>query len=329
MSQGQFQLEVGKLTIPLFIGTILNWALLGALAVQVYLYVLAFPKDRPVNKLVVAFIFIAELLQTLGDSRNTIETFGAGWGDFSGLDQVRWAWFSVPILGSTIACAGQLFFAWRLSVISGGVWYMPAVITVITVFQWGGGVWTGVDIIRAGRFSQISAEQLKPPIAWLSATAAADLIIVASTLYYIIKARDNEFQFESATNRSISRVIRVSAETGVLCAIFAILDLAIFVQFDGNNYHLGVCIWLSKVYSMSVMVILNSRAYIGHELPPNASKPHLSQVAFPTIGPLSPIHAPVSVHLGRRSSDLHSHTDSDSHSHLQIQLDKERGRIDV
>lgn len=34
----------------------------------------------------------------------------------------------------------------------------------ITIFQLGGGIWTGVDIIRAGRFSRLQAEHLRPPI---------------------------------------------------------------------------------------------------------------------------------------------------------------------
>ncbi|KAF8198722.1 hypothetical protein K438DRAFT_1583817 [Mycena galopus ATCC 62051] len=168
------------------------------------------------------------MLETLGDSGDTIEIFGAGWGDLEGLDEVHWAWLSVPILGSTVACVCQLFFAWRISVI-GNTWYIPSLITAITAFQWGGGIWTGVDIVRTKFFSQLQEEHLKAPIAWLSATAVADLIIVAATLYYIMKARNREFQFRS-TNIALSRIIRVTVETGMLCALFAIVSLVLFVR---------------------------------------------------------------------------------------------------
>ncbi|KAJ6466173.1 hypothetical protein C8R47DRAFT_1201414 [Mycena vitilis] len=308
------QLDVGKITIPLFIGTVFNWMLLGVLAVQVYIYTVAFRKDQTVNKLVVTFIFVAELLQTLGDSRNTIETFGFGYGDLASLDAVRWAWFSVPILGSTIACVGQIFFAWRISVI-GKTWYIPAVITVITTIQWGGGIWTGIDIIRAGRFSLLHS--LKPPFAWLAATALSDLIIVFGTLYYIIKSRDREFKLYR-TNIALSRIIKVSVETGVLCAVFAILDLAIYVAFKGDNTHLAVCIWLSKVYSNSIMVILNSRAYIGHAVPPSAPEPKINEMVFHGHSwgaPTSAVYVRSIVDVGRSSTDgTHTHIDSDSDS---------------
>ncbi|KAF7349378.1 hypothetical protein MSAN_01727600 [Mycena sanguinolenta] len=152
--------EIGKLTIPLFVGTVMNWALLGTLAVQVYIYYLAFPNDRRSTKIVVAFVGIAEILQTLADSRDTIRTFGAGWGNPDILNEVGWAWFSVPILGSIIASVGQIFFAWRIHIIAKSL-YVPILIALIVVFQLGAGIWTGVDIIRAKEFSQF--RHLKPP----------------------------------------------------------------------------------------------------------------------------------------------------------------------
>ncbi|KAF7303496.1 hypothetical protein MIND_00578600 [Mycena indigotica] len=255
--------NIGELTIPLFVGTIMNWALMGALVVQAYIYFVAFPRDRLPNKAIVCFVLVAELLQTLGDSRDTIRTFGAKWGDFASLDTVGWAWFSVPILGSTIGCVGQLFFAWRIHIIGARkAWVVPIIITIITLFQFGAGIWTGVQIIQAKHFSALTFDRMKPPIAWLSATAAADLLIVVATIYYLLKAR--EPGFSGATQAAVTRIITVTIETGIPCAVFALVDLALFVKYNGNNFHLGTCIWLSKVYSISILTILNSRAHIGH-----------------------------------------------------------------
>ncbi|KAJ7353148.1 hypothetical protein DFH08DRAFT_804733 [Mycena albidolilacea] len=333
----QLDHDVGKITIPLltrpllqFVGTVLNWCLLGALAVQVCIYILAFPKDRPVNKLLVALVFTAELLQTLGDSRNAIDYFGISYGNLDTLDQVRWGWFSVPILGSTIACCGQMFFAWRIWIIGRGAWYTPALIAVvnqppertITTTQWIAGILTGVDIVRAGRYSRLQANRLRPePIVWLSATAAADLIIVAGTLYYIQKSRDKNFRlYESNyTSLALSRIIKVCVETGVLCALFALTDLALFLGFD-TNAHLSLCIWLSKVYSNSIMVILNSRAYIGHVVPSDASRPGTSDIVFHGQ---SWAARSVPVHLSVHNADDSTHLEDSDHRH-RLELDKQR-----
>jgi len=274
-----FAIDVGELTTPLFIGTLMNWTLLGALAVQFYLYFIAFPKDGMHFKLLIVLVFIAEILQTVSDTRNTIRVFGAGWGNYGMLDEVGWSWFSVPIIGATIACAGQIFFAWRIYIISRSL-VIPVLIAVITSFQLGAGLWTGVEISRAGRFSLLQYDYFKQPVAWLSATAACDLIIVASTCFYLLKSRRRGFQ--RSTDRMVSRIITLTVETGVLCCLFALADLALYVKYRGNNYHLAVCIELSKVYSNSIMIILNSRAHIGHTPPIHPSEG--SEIRFKSSG---------------------------------------------
>ncbi|KAJ7651866.1 hypothetical protein B0H17DRAFT_1215121 [Mycena rosella] len=274
--------EIGKLTIPLFIGTILNWALLGSLLVQVYVYFQAFPNGGRFSKILVIGVIVAELLQMLGSSQDTIRSFGAGWGDPEVLDDIGWAWFSVPILGSTIASAGQIFFAWRIHILGRSL-VIPALIVVVTAVQQGAGIWTGVEIVRAGRFSRLRFALLKPPVAWLAATALSDLIILAGIVFIIVKARQPGFR--RSTDAVLSRIIQITVETGLLCAMFALIDLSLFIQYDGNNYHLAVCIWLSKVYSNSILVILNSRVHITHAPPPNgASRNRTSGIVFHSGG---------------------------------------------
>ncbi|KAJ7429897.1 hypothetical protein FB451DRAFT_586088 [Mycena latifolia] len=274
----EYHFDAGPLTIPLFVGTVINWGLLGALAVQVYVYFAAFPSDPRFTKLLVVGVVIAEVLQTMGDTRDTGRSFGSGWGDPAVLDDVGWAWFSVPVLGSTIASAGQIFFAWRIYIIAQSV-YVPALIAFFTAIQLGAGIWTGVLISRAGKFSLLQFHLLRPPAGWLAATAVADLLIVAGTVYYLLRARMPGFR--RSTDAALFRIIKVTFATGLLCAAFALIDLALYVKFAGNNFHLAVCIWLSKVYSNSIMIILNSRAYIGHARPRAASSLGvLTDVAF-------------------------------------------------
>ncbi|KAJ7491120.1 hypothetical protein FB451DRAFT_1514575 [Mycena latifolia] len=273
--------DIGALTIPLFIGTVMNWALLGSLIVQFYIYFLAFPNDPRFSKFLVVAISVAELLQTMSDSRDTILTFGAGWGNFALLDDVGWAWFSVPVLGSTIASAGQMFFAWRIYIIGQSL-IVPAVIAAVSHRHT---AWRR-DMDRCSHCArqEIFAVGMKPLwFAWLTATALADLIIVAGTVFYLLKARQPGFR--RSTDAVLFRIIKVTVETGLLCALFALVDLSLFIKYNGNNYHLAVCIWLSKVYSNSIMVtrILNSRAHIGHEPPPKSTNPtHITDIAFQT-----------------------------------------------
>ncbi|KAJ6567047.1 hypothetical protein B0H19DRAFT_1139243 [Mycena capillaripes] len=68
-------------------------------------------------------------------------------------------------------------------------------------------------------------------------------------------------------------------ETGLLCALFAIIDLFLFATYKGTNYHLSICIELSKVYSNSMLTILNSRAQIRY-ISPNEMSHNISDIVF-------------------------------------------------
>ncbi|KAJ6493024.1 hypothetical protein C8R45DRAFT_1135885 [Mycena sanguinolenta] len=307
--------EIGEFTIPLYVGTLTNFTLFGVLAVQVYIYYMAFPNDRLSSKILVALVVIAEILQTLGDTRITIRIFGAGWGNPEILDAISWAWFSVPVVGSFIAGMGQMFFAWRIYVIAKSL-YVPAVITFLTAFQFAAGIWTGVDIIRTKKFSNLHV--MKTPEAWLAATAVDDLIIVAAMVFYLLKARQTELK--TKTKASLSRIIKITIETGVLCALAAIVVLYLFIAFGGNNYHLGVCIWLSKVYSNSILVILNSRAHIGHDFarPPGgtAQMNRMTAVAFPSSrGSTSVTQVSIDVQASNIESNAETLTGDDMDKH--------------
>ncbi|KAJ7221418.1 hypothetical protein GGX14DRAFT_669639 [Mycena pura] len=252
-----------KLTLPIFIGTLLNWAFFGVLVLQVCIYYAAFPKDRAISKILVAFILVVEIAETLANTRDSVRIFSIYWGNMEILDEVGWAWFSTPIIGSISAAVGQGYFAWRIHIIGRNA-YVLALIVALTVVQLGAGVWSGVEICLAKQFSQLQTSNVRPTATWLAATSLCDLIIVASMVFYLLRSCEPEFK---RTQAIVSRIIKITVETGLLCALFAIVDLYLFATYKGTNYHLALCIELSKVYSNSVLAILNSRVQLGRIAP--------------------------------------------------------------
>lgn len=86
---------------------------------------------------------------------------------------------------------------------------------------------------------------------WLGGTALCDVILAGSMIYYLHKSQTG-FR---ATTTLLSKFIRITVETGLTCATFAILDLALFLAFENNNYHLAPSIALSKIYANSLLVV--------------------------------------------------------------------------
>ncbi|KAJ7778761.1 hypothetical protein DFH07DRAFT_950773 [Mycena maculata] len=306
-------MSIAQLTLPMFIGTVLNWALFGTLLVQIYIYFLAFPKDPRLSKLVVVSIFILELAETVTNSRDAIRIFGAGWGSMDALNDVGWAFITVPCLGALIASIGQLFYARRLYLLSHN-----ARMSQVSVSQLGAGIWSGIQIYTARELSLLQRETLDPTAMWLAATSLCDLIIVLSTAFYLLKERSPEFQ--GNTNTLASRMVKLTAETGLLCAAFALVDLYLFATFKGTNYHLAVCMELSKLYSNSTLLILNWRAHIGHRHAPITDishQPRLTDIEVTRTDSSSSVRVELS-HGNESFVSQESDTDEDK-----------RGRLDV
>ncbi|KAF7294606.1 hypothetical protein MIND_00997200 [Mycena indigotica] len=260
---------LAQITLPLFVGTIMNWLLFGVLLVQIYIYYVAFPKDPRWAKLGVAAIILLELLETITDSREMVNTFGLRWGDMEELDIVGMAWFGVPIIGPLIASIGQGVFAWRIYLISQSI-YLPVLISLTSAVQLAAGFWTGINISKAGRFSLLQDRNVIPTSLWLASTSLCDLLIMFGMVYYLIRTREREF---SRISSAISRILFLTVETGAICTAVVLADLYLFLAFKGTNLHLALCIELSKIYSNSILLIFNSRARITHR---DAQDAHIS-----------------------------------------------------
>ncbi|KIJ24194.1 hypothetical protein M422DRAFT_77185 [Sphaerobolus stellatus SS14] len=147
--------NIVQLTGPLALGYMFNWALLGALSIQTYIYYLAFPNDRLLpTKGLVLFVYIYEIVQTVLSTRDAFRNFGYGYGDLNNLNQVGWLWFSVPLMTGIISAIAQIFYAWRIWLLSHKP-YIPSIIALIAVIQGAAGVWSGIHAEMIGIFSEV------------------------------------------------------------------------------------------------------------------------------------------------------------------------------
>lgn len=78
-----------------------------------------------------------------------------------------------------------------------------------------------------------------------------DIVICLCMIYYLHKSNTGFRQ----TSTLLTKFIRLTVETGLVCAAFAILDLSFYVRWQENNFHLAPSVPLSKLYSNSLLVV--------------------------------------------------------------------------
>ncbi|TDL25586.1 hypothetical protein BD410DRAFT_800977 [Rickenella mellea] len=126
----------------------------------------------------------------------------------------------------------------------------------------------------------------------LSSTVACDVLIAGSLLYYLNRSRTGF----KRTDSIINNLMLYSLTTGLLTSIFAIVNLVTFLTMPGNMVNISVSLFLGKLYSNSLMTILNSRAETRAKFAGNDGTVHLTDL--PSNG------AAIFRHSGKETASL-------------------------
>lgn len=247
-----------QITGPLILSHLFNWGLFGALTVQAYVYYVSFPNDPKKHKCLVLFVYIVQIVQVVFAAMEAFQKFGNGWGDFAHLGDVGLGWFGIPILNAIITLTAQLFYAWRVWVLGSRRVVLPAIIILLSITQGTAAIIAGVETKHYGDWIDVSIHLYKLSAIWLGGTALCDIVIAGSMIYYL---RWSQTGFRQ-TDVMLTKLMRLTMETGALCAGFAIIDLSLFLAYRYNNYHLPLCGVLAGLYTNSLLAVLNSRMNI-------------------------------------------------------------------
>jgi len=223
---------------PLLVGELLHWALFGTLSVQLYLYYSAFPNDRLSTKCLVYGVYALEVVETILITHDSFAAFGYGFGDISALFKA--------------------FYAYRVHVLSKS-YLVPGLIVLVSLTSSIGGFITGAFSQEAGNLALLNTRKISVAAGvWCGASALGDIIIAVCMTYYLSK-QDTGFR---QTRVLVSKVIRLTIETGSLTALVAVTAVVLFIAFPGRGYFTTATTVVPKLYANSILVVLNARIEI-------------------------------------------------------------------
>ncbi|KAH9923905.1 uncharacterized protein B0H18DRAFT_1120246 [Fomitopsis serialis] len=257
---GGHSVTIPQFAGPILIGYFLNWALLGVLNVQVYLYHVTFTRDPIVMQCLVYGILLFEWVQTGLLTAGAFEVFVYRYGDVEALGLVYNGWFSLPIMCALVSMVVQWFFAWRIYMLSKLRILMGGII-ILSLLQGICGIMVGAKFKTVSSTAVgIFADAYLPTvlIIWLVGSAVVD-VVIAVTMTILVSEKiegsrltgggtgtlTNIYWWKMVrrktgiqqTDKMVNKLIRLIVETGTLTATIAIVGLSLIVAFPGILYY--------------------------------------------------------------------------------------------
>ncbi|KAM5544561.1 hypothetical protein V8D89_001459 [Ganoderma adspersum] len=251
---------------PLFIGVMFNIMLYGVMFTQTYLYFNMYKDDHAWIKVFVFTLFALDAINTAFDITiiyiPLIDRFGdvalqLSWQVCEDVaDSMRFTESNVPpidpVLTGVIAALVQLFFAWRVKVLTSNR-VIVALIVVLAIIQLFGGTGTTVAVSIVPQYTEFRRWK-SIAIVWLVSAGLADILITATLVWHLRKNKTGM----SITDDLINRIIALTVQTGLITALFAMLDLILYLNM-ASGWHLMSNVPLAKLYTNSLMSTLNCR----------------------------------------------------------------------
>ncbi|KAI0804514.1 hypothetical protein BC629DRAFT_1590781 [Irpex lacteus] len=238
---------------PALIGIFINIFLFGIMITQCFFYFSTYKKDSLWIKAYVLFLLFLDLLNCVFDITWIYDDIINNFGDLDVIAVANWKLQTDPAMVAIIGTVCQLFFAWRVAVLTRNKWVTALiVITSIASMLGGLGVAIAITFVKFykdfSKFDQVGA-------VWLVCTAVCDVTIATSLTWYLRKHKTGFSQTDDVLNK----IIRLTVQNGAITAVWAIVDLILFLSIP-TGVHLALNFPLAKLYTNSLMSSLNSRA---------------------------------------------------------------------
>ncbi|KAG7095597.1 hypothetical protein E1B28_006327 [Marasmius oreades] len=250
-------LEVLNNTIgALEAGGMIACVFMGIVTIQVYYYYSRFPNDHVALKSMVAFIWICELGHSICISHAIYFVTVVSWSDPQILivppktlsTAILFSALSTPLIQSFLAYRIKgVGRTWTITIIC---WLLSVVRSIMAIISFA----AGINMVSL----QIYLKNWEWSILATTVIGAAnDLLIAVSLIWVLLRQRD--MTTSKSTLTIIDTLIRWTLQTGLLTSMGGILMMILFLVMRDNFIWLSVFTFLAKLYSNSLMAVLNGR----------------------------------------------------------------------
>ncbi|KAE9386846.1 hypothetical protein BT96DRAFT_1005694 [Gymnopus androsaceus JB14] len=224
-------------------------------------YFSTFPNDKWWFKALVTLCVSMCICDTIATGIWTYDWAVANYANPAVLPLTHWSFAAEAVLMATCGLSVQLFYAWRLWIMSMRKnWILSVVIGCLSILGWCVMCWQAHITVTHKFFSDLIVVL---PVAWIwLGVPGADVLITISMIYYLDLRFRNEFQQAQVSYhapRRFRRLIVRTVECNLLSLFSQVIAIGLFNHSSVGLYYLSTDMMLAKVYTFSLLVSLNCR----------------------------------------------------------------------
>ncbi|GAA5890959.1 hypothetical protein JCM5296_001243 [Sporobolomyces johnsonii] len=233
------------------IGAFVTCFLAGVTTVQVVEYFLLFGlKDKRVWLWIICVLAVADLFHTAMSCYTIFLWSVMHFGNSAYLVTCPWSFTWDPALTGVVTAIVQLFYAYRVFIVSKKNKIIPSVVIALTILQLAFAVASTWMITKLKEFALFGEFKYGVGI-WLMSASTADIIITVSMVKYLRGATRREHQFGFS---ALGRILINTVETNALTMCVAILDAILFITMSSQSWHVIANLCLVKLYFNGLLV---------------------------------------------------------------------------
>ncbi|KAN0126501.1 hypothetical protein V8E52_000141 [Russula decolorans] len=260
----------------ILIGCFIAIALSGVVAFQACIYFRLYPNDRPVNKVMVAVVWILDLCHTFLICTSAWDYLIANFGNVEA--HVRGY---VPttvslsiIVTSFVTLITHLFFLRRLWNLSNNNWFIIGPTTVLAIARVVSAIVTSAFLIHLKTFPAFTAKYSYMFTLGLALSSVVDVVITFGMCFYL---QENRRGF-GTMDEVLDSIIVYTINNGTLTCLSTIASMIFWLTLRKNLIFMALHFIIAKMYANSLLATLNMRRkFRGRAVPQKETAP----VRFP------------------------------------------------
>ncbi|KAG7450033.1 uncharacterized protein BT62DRAFT_620642 [Guyanagaster necrorhizus] len=263
---------------PALVGIFLACILYGIMLLQCFSFWTHFSKDRVWLKCYVGLLLFTDTLSTIFAMWWIYNLLVNNFENLTAFANADWLLAADPPLVGITGTFCQLFFAWRIKVLTGKLW-LTAIVVTLSIISGLSAIGSGIAVSWVVKLADFTKFESIGCL-WLATTAAVDILI---TVIMSLNLNQRRTGFR-ATDKMLNKIVRATVANGLLTTVFAIVELSLYVGKPNTGLHIGFSFVLPKLYCNSVLSSLNARKSTSPSSTDNTSSHISGQRPLPATG---------------------------------------------